>query len=682
MRFTGIERRTDMSFAVTDFLKDGKLPGGYKDIYNKAGFGNDLARSRGPFVMYLLSEKGFSYDDLKAIENGTFAITQEEKEQLYKEFIDELAAHPLWNPVDENKKRSMHPDNQKNSRIYGRWFKNGMKKIMNDVMPEAGEINTPNDAFDYLHKFNMLNWYVKDIVQEYEEMWKNPESRGAVVYEMGDEEMGIFSRVEVIQGVVSSLKDYSDPKFPGKYRAMFYPMVKDFIDEVSGKSFKDINLEKIVKTYYQLAVMNMHSSSFNDDKEAGDPKYAHFIETGEADFDVNEIKFKSLLSNKTLTLKEGLEEMESQVSETMADVYSPGKGDFTKYVSEEKINSLLGKVPEDVEYRPNAPAEEREAVRNLYMDTVCQMTGYYNNALNFAKGETSEDIIKIDGKSIRSIVDEKYQTLNLTKEQRQAAVEYEFVTALRDSSLSLEFTPYIMSKHDAAIVPGQTVKVTQYNVELNRTYDDSVSVLMDEEAQRKNGKSLCNLLRDAENIYHKLYNDSNRLTDSTEFKRMLGSFKEIHEVYESINATGLVNNNEITDEVFNSLAETTGYTKEMLGNLIKETAKNCDDYITAKNASGKYRSTDKGNDRLMCAVGFLSDVDEKLTRKHLVDIKLKDAHGKKVVRETTDDSSKRRVSFKDLMGEGEDVRRNVEKKADNTARTQKKRMNERSGREV
>ena len=671
-----------MPFAVTDFLKDGKFPGGYKDIYNKAGFGNDLARSRGPFVMYLLSEKGFSYDDLKAIENGTFAITQEEKEQLYKEFIDELAAHPLWNPVDENKKRSMHPDCEKNSRIYGRWFKNGMNKIMNDVMPEAGEINTPKDAFAYLHKFNMLDWYVKDIVQEYEGMWKNPESRGAVVYEMGDEEMGIFSRVEVIQGVVLSLKEYSDPKFPGKYRAMFYPMVKDFIDEVSGKSFKDINLEKIVKTFFQLAVMNAHSSSFNNDKEAGDPKYTHFIETGEADFDVNEIKFKSLLSNKTLTLKEGLEEMEPQVIETMAGIYSPGKGDFTKYVSEEKINSLLAEVPEDVEYKPNAPAEEREAVRNLYVNTVCQMTGYYNNALNFVKGETSEDIIKIDGKSIRSIVDEKYQTLNLTKEQRQAAVEYEFVTALRDSSLSLEFTPYIMSKTDAAIVPGQTVKVTQYNVELNRTYDDSVSVLMDEEAQRKNGKSLYNLLRDAENIYHKLYNDSNRLTDSTEFKRMLGSFKEIHEVYESINATGLVNNNEITDEVFNSLAETTGYTREMLGNLIKETVKNCDDYITAKNASGKYRSTDKGNDRLMCAVGFLSDVDEKLTRKHLVDIKLKDAHGKKVVRETTDDSSKRRVSFKDLMGEGEDVRRNVEKKADNSARTQKKRMNERSGREV
>ena len=225
-------------------------------------------------------------------------------------------------------------------------------------------------------------------------------------------------------------------------------------------------------------------------------------------------------------------------------------------------------------------------------------------------------------------------------------------------------------------------KVTQYDVELDRTYEDSVNLLMDQNAAVKNGKSLYNLLVNAENTYHKLYNDSNKLTDSAEFKRMLGSFKEIHEVYQAIKEIYIFAENEITDEVFNELERTKGYTKEMFAGLLKETAKNCNDYITAKNASGKYRSTDKGNDRLMSAAGFLNDLDSKLATVSLKSIKLRDAEGNKVVRKSSNDDSKRKMSFKDLMDEGENERSQTVKKSDNSARASKKRMQERSGREA
>ena len=671
-----------MGFTVNDFLKDGIFTDEFKDIYRNTGFGSDLARARGPFVMYLLSERGFSYEELKAIENGTSNITQAEKEQLFSDFMDVMSRHPLYYPREVDELGIPHPDMINNARMYGRWAHNGIKKIMNDVIPKADDIKNPNDAFNYLNNFSMLSWYVKDIVQEYEGMWKNPETSGPVLYEMGEEEMGRFSKVELVANTVASLNTILKDEYGDKYKAMFYPVVKDFIDEVAGKSFDGVNQVKLLEIFNKVNLIGASGPYFINDEGKNDPKYTKFLETGEADFDVNSIKYMSSFARKEITLKEGFEGVDSFVDDIVDDMYNHKNKDFTKLISEEKIKGLLNKLPGEIDFKVDAPEDEREAIRNLYMNTACNLYDYYINAVNYEKGFKSEDLIKVDGKSLASIVDKKYQALGLTKEQRQTAIEYEFAAALTDKEVKLEYAPYVFQKKDRAIIPGKVTKVTQYDVELDRTYEDSVNLLMDQNAAVKNGKSLYNLLVNAENTYHKLYNDSNKLTDSTEFKRMLGSFKEIHEVYQAIKEIYIFAENEITDEVFNELERTKGYTKEMFAGLLKETAKNCNDYITAKNASGKYRSTDKGNDRLMSAAGFLNDLDSKLATVSLKSIKLRDAEGNKVVRKSSYDDSKRKMSFKDLMDEGENERSQTAKKSDNSARASKKRMQERSGREA
>ena len=216
------------------------------------------------------------------------------------------------------------------------------------------------------------------------------------------------------------------------------------------------------------------------------------------------------------------------------------------------------------------------------------------------------------------------------------------------------------------------------HVNIRRTYSDSVDRLFVPYADVAGG-SFENILKNAENAYQKLYADSNRLTDSSEFKKMLGSFKELHELNMAIaEAMNAKNTDKIDQAVFDHLNEQHGYTKAMIIDLLKESAANCSGYITAKNASDSYRSTDKGNDRLMCAAGFLNDIDPALAKKEFGNIKLKDAEGKKTVRKIDDvNDSKKRMSFKDLMKDGSDKRKNAEKTNDNAARGSKKRMNER-----
>ncbi|MCR5634013.1 MAG: hypothetical protein K6F90_01745 [Lachnospiraceae bacterium] len=110
----------------------------------------------------------------------------------------------------------------------------------------------------------------------------------------------------------------------------------------------------------------------------------------------------------------------------------------------------------------------------------------------------------------------------------------------------------------------------------------------------------------------------------------------------------------------------------------RQTARNCDTYITEKNATGKYRSSDKGNDRLMCATGFLTSLDGDLAEKKLADVNLKNLRGEKAVRENVNENGKVKVSLKALMEEGNESRKNVKKEADNAARQDKKRMHERT----
>ena len=142
-----------------------------------------------------------------------------------------------------------------------------------------------------------------------------------------------------------------------------------------------------------------------------------------------------------------------------------------------------------------------------------------------------------------------------------------------------------------------------------------------------------------------------------------------------------LNGQEINEEFYQRLETEHGYSKKMINDLLNETATNCKDYITAKNADGKYRKTEKGNARLLNAVNFLNDLDPALTAKDFDNIKLKDSDGKKIVKDNADNKDTRKVALNDLMAEEKAKRRDYDViKSD--ARDQRKRMNERKQKEA
>ena len=54
-----------MPFNIIEFSREGIRSKKLDEAYRMTGMGNDVARVRGLFLMYLLSEKNLSYQDLK-----------------------------------------------------------------------------------------------------------------------------------------------------------------------------------------------------------------------------------------------------------------------------------------------------------------------------------------------------------------------------------------------------------------------------------------------------------------------------------------------------------------------------------------------------------------------------------------------------------------------------------------
>ena len=664
--------------SVNEFFKDGKITTEYSTAYRNAGFNSDAKRSRGPFVMYLLSEKGLSYSQIKEWDNGTLENpTKDQMKSYFHDFYDSLIENPVYD-YDEKNKRKTRPDAAKNAAVFGKWVAGAVGKIITEKIPSKDFIKKPGDAFDYLDMFPEFGVYVKDIVQEYAQLWKDPATSGPVIDAMGEENMAKFSKVELLANCIGSFQDLANKG--DKYKAFIYPKLMEFIDHVQGKSFEELDNQVLANTYFELFAIYTNAPKIVGDKEANDKKYTDFLNGKEPEFDINDVKFTSMYSNKPVNYNEAALEVKDIKLETSSDVYGLEKTDFTKGQSEEKIKGLMQAIPDGFEYSKDVSQDVKDAVHELYVNTACNLYSYYSCIANNDMGKKVTDLIMVDGQPLSSIVKDKFKDADLTDEQLKTAMEFEFASVLTDKSKKVEYIPYKFNFEKGNIEQvAEPVKITQYDKPINRTYNYSVDILMNPQKEEKLGKNLLDILKSADDIYHTLYNDSNRLTDSSEFKRMLGSFKEMHELYQSFNDM-VLEGGQIKEDDFKMLETTHGYTKDMVSALIKETAKNSADYINAKNAAGKYRTSDKGNDRLLCAAGFLNDLDTGLTNKNFADIKLKDAQGEKTVRENKvvkENDKRKKVSFDDIMNEGEEKRKNVVKKADNAARSQKKRMHER-----
>ncbi len=647
--------------------------------YRLAGFSSETARSRGPFILYLLSEKGFTYAQVKSLLcDQEFEKSDEEMSEYFNDFIKELQSHPIYSADDKTRKNPI-PEGGNNARHYSTWFNKAIDKIKDTQLPPKPESPTPQDVFDYLNNFGELSILVKDTVQEYEYLIKNPLLCGSVMDGMGDDQMAAFGKIEAVANALAAIKMCTEINDMAK--AAFYPYAKEIYDEIAGKKYSDIDTVKLIRISSELTFASSLAPSFQNESIKGelDPVYSEFLKGNAPELDVNNIKVKDTYSNEIKTVAGTIEPLKDDILESTNNVYSPHEKPFKERMSDEKMDQLMKEIPDGFYFTKNAPEKEKQAVHDFYINTAKNLYNNYAIVNIYQAGKKIPDVITINGRPLSEIVDEKYEDQELTAEQRQTAIEYEFAQAVFNKDAEINFNYYEFNKDMTGYeLAEDPIVMPHYDKPMSRDFIRSAQVLTDPDQTIRFGKSLPELLAESENIYHKLYNDSNRLTDSKEFKAMLGSFKELHELYGALTSAGWDGTGEISHETYAQVFNQLGYSNKNISDLITETARNCDTYITEKNATGKYRSTDKGNDRLMCATGFLTSLDGDLAEKKLADVKLKNLQGEKTVRENSADNSKVKVSLKSLMDEGNESRKNVKKEADNTARQNKKRMHERT----
>jgi hypothetical protein len=193
----------------------------------------------------------------------------------------------------------------------------------------------------------------------------------------------------------------------------------------------------------------------------------------------------------------------------------------------------------------------------------------------------------------------------------------------------------------------------------------------------KSRKEVMEDLEALDKVYHQMYAISNRMTDSSEFKKMLGNLKEIHEVYTYYQNGGNLDGKE--------------YTGDDLVNLIKETADNTTKYIDKLGANNKFRSSDKGNTKLLGAVQVLSTINPEYTKQKYSKLKLKMPNGQKteilkdidegfeILRNGKENTNRpRKITFDALVEEAVKQTGKTKQVADNKARREFSRMKKRA----
>ena len=673
------------------FSPTGQLPENFIYTYKKAGFGStDPGRARGPFEMFLMAEKGYSFQDILDINDEKKIVDPDEMVQIYNEFVKALEDHPVLQ-MDNEGNTSPHENADANSALYSRWFRGAMEKMRDYKFPSKDTLKTPEDVYAYLDTLEQFQDFSQNCLQEFNHQFSRPGTGSKMLIDVGMESLNTLSTIDAYSKATSMITGNAQKD---KFKVMFFPQTAKLINETEGMSIGELSS---VKIFNISAEMSMISSRFmmdiTMDMEADDVKYGQWlkknISLADGDLsDMNDPLYDDIRDSlklnvtkngqvKQMDLNDLKTEIAEEAAEGISDNYNKPDLDFMDKLTQEQINDLVDQVPDMPDYDNYIHGNEAEAVHQLFIKTAGHMFDVQTGGLIGSQDMTIYDQITIDGRSLKDITEEKYP--NLENEQKIAVAECLYAAAFIDKDMKLEYTPFVYDAKTGVVrASTQPVIITQTEKNLDRTYSDSVDRLFVPHADVA-GESFENILKNAENAYQKLYADSNRLTDSSEFNKMLGSFKELHELNNAIaEAMNAKNTDKIDQAVFDHLNEHHGYTKAMITDLLKESAANCSGYITAKNASGSYRSTDKGNDRLMCAAGFLNDIDPALAKKDFGNIKLKDAQGKKTVRKIDDvNDSKKRMSFKDLMKDGSDKRKNAEKTNDNAARGSKKRMNER-----
>lgn len=421
-------------FDITALTKDGEIPGELRDVYFKAGFtGGTPSRARAVLFTYLLSEKGYSFEQAKDLFSGKSELNADEKQKLVDDFMSELKAHPVLTGVSTE--RVPHPDADENAAMYARWFKNSIEKMKDIKFPEAGEIKSPADLQKFTEDNSFLRTVCMDLGQEFEKAFKVPGSGSYMITEAGEDTFKTFTAIDT---TIKALDTYTALSGFGMDMAAFaYPDYLNFVQSQAGKTFAETDYNKsgmLCASGQQM--IECFSSRTPRNRNV---KFDDFMETGK--IEGGPVTIYDSATNEKVTLEQFHERRDGISKSSYLGMLLEGGQGYGKFLGSERIDRLIDKLPEELRYAPGADQDEIKAVHSLYANTAGHFDTYTSAGVRGAAGKKMADLICVDGKPLSRIVEEKYADIELDDDMKQTAAEYEYAAAITDKGKKLTYHP-------------------------------------------------------------------------------------------------------------------------------------------------------------------------------------------------------------------------------------------------
>ena len=432
-------------FDLTIITKDHEVPDELRDIYVKAGFvGGVPARSRGPFVAYLMADRDYTYDQVADLFEGRSGLSDDDKQQLVDDFIQELKSHPLVN--ETTSPYTPHPDAEENSKMYTRWFKDSINKMKDCKFPSADEFKTPEDVSNYYNSQEYLDFkgHLMDMGQEYEKMFKLPGIGPAMQLEIGEDTMKVYNSLDSVAKAADSICKAVQSAPKGS--AFFFSYAKEFFERVGGKNLGETDTIENYKTVGTATIMfTTTSGTLLREKKTENPQIGEYIRTGKLPDEPIRIGGQTLDELKNANEQFGME--------TAAGVMNDLGRSYGKMFPGNQLQQLACNLPENLEFDPAAPEKDQKEVHRFYQNTAGCIPVFLTFEINSRAGVGLNDLIEVGGESLSHIVETKYAGTNLSAEQKQIAEEYEFVSAITSPDKKVTYRPYVMN--------GQTGEISQ-----------------------------------------------------------------------------------------------------------------------------------------------------------------------------------------------------------------------------
>ncbi|MBR1470174.1 MAG: hypothetical protein IJ600_00865 [Lachnospiraceae bacterium] len=394
-----------------------------------------------PLTLWLLAEKGWSVEEITEFtEKGTCPKLQDDnaKEALVREFYERMEALKIYKEAGEGE---LEPDAEAKGKILGNWIKEGMKKLgMAFRMPPVEELDTPEKAMRFLNSrpvTDVLN-LAQNFSQELDALFDIPGVGNTIRAEAGADALKQLYTLQCVSLPMSVFQMMSKSR---KGTAYVGKDAVEFLQKIAGKGIDELDGVE-AGTYGALlnGAQGYVAYPIGTDENNNDPKYTEYLKTGQFPDGSTEIKVIPSGEQQPRTLKQVVEDKKPLLAPGIVEFFTPPEKVFYENsVSGEQMQEYLKALPEDLTYTPDVPEEAADAVHRLYVNTAKTIASNYHYVILAKLDRKVEDIIEIDGKPLPQIVDEKYAGQNLSAQQRQTAMEFEFARAFTDKTVKLAY---------------------------------------------------------------------------------------------------------------------------------------------------------------------------------------------------------------------------------------------------